>query len=82
MGSSICPIAIGGLFTYLAGQDYNDADKIKRELQLPSSGGEHYQARVQENHDLVNKGKRKNIIGGTLMGIGAAMLGAGFVLSF
>jgi len=83
MGSSIAPILIGGLFTYLASQNYDEADKIKQELEKPvSSGGEHYQAKVKENHDLVNKGKRENIIGGTLIGVGVAMLGVGFVLSF
>lgn len=83
MGSSIAPVVIGGLFTYLASKNYDEADKIKQELEKPvSSGGEHYQAKIKENHDLVNKGKRENIIGGTLIGVGVAMLGVGFVLSF
>lgn len=83
MGSSLGPVLIGGLFAYMASQDYSDAEKIKKELNLPvSSGGEHYREKIQENHNLVSKGKRKTIIGGTLLGVGAAMLTAGFVLSF
>ncbi len=83
MGSSAAPILMGGLFTYLANKNYDKADKIKHELEKPvSSGGANYQAKVKENHDLVDKGKRENIIGGTLIGVGVAMLGVGFVLSF
>lgn len=83
MGSSIAPILAGALLTYLAIQDYDDAKQIKNELSIPSSfSGEHYQARVHKNHDLVNKGKRKMIGGTTLIGTGVLMLGIGIVLTF
>lgn len=83
MGASIAPIIVGALFTYLANQDYDDADKIKQDLQRPAStAGSAYQKKVKENHDLVHKGERKMIIGGSLIGTGIIMLGVGFVLAF
>ena len=83
MGSSIAPILIGALFTYLATVDYDDADKIKQELGRPAAaGGAHYQQRVEDNHELVQKGDRKMVIGGSLIGAGVLLLGFGIVLAF
>ncbi|MCQ2105782.1 MAG: PEGA domain-containing protein [Fibrobacter sp.] len=83
MGASIAPIVIGALFTYLANQDYDDADKIKQELERPaSSAGATFQEKIKENHDLVKKGDRKMIAGGSLIGGGLIMLSVGFVLAF
>jgi hypothetical protein len=82
MGTSIAPFLLGALFTYLAMVDYDDADKIKDSLKFPASGGEKYQAKVKENKDLAESGDRKMIIGGSLLGAGALLLGVGFVLSF
>lgn len=83
MGSSIAPILIGALFTYLASIDYDDADKIKQELGRPAAaGGAHYQQRVDDNHELVHKGDRKMVIGGSLIGTGVLLLGVGIVLAF
>jgi hypothetical protein len=82
MGSSIAPILLGALFTYLANVDYDDADKIKREMDRPSAKGENFQAKAKENRDLVDSGDRKMIIGGSLLGTGVLLLGIGFALSF
>ena len=82
MGSSIAPILLGTLFIYLANIDYEDADKIKQDLDRPAAGGENYQARVAENKDLVDNGDKKMIIGGSLLGAGIVLLGVGFVLTF
>lgn len=83
IGSAFAPVLVGGMFTYLASQDYDDANKIKQELNRPAtSGGAHYQQKIQDNHDLVEKGKRKMTIGGSLIGAGLAILGIGFVLTF
>lgn len=83
MGSSIAPIIAGAIVTFLATRDYDDAKTIKDQLEKPAaSGGAHYQAKVQENHDLVEKGDRKMIVGGSLLGAGALMLGVGFLLTF
>lgn len=83
MGSSIAPIIAGGLLTLLAYQDYDDAQKIKDELKTPAAaGGTNFQAKVDKNHDLVEKGDRKIIIGGSLLGCGVLMFGAGILLSF
>lgn len=82
MGSSIAPILLGTLFIYLANIDYEDADKIKQDLDRPAAGGENFQARVAENKDLVDKGDRKMAVGGTLLGAGVILLGVGFVLTF
>ena len=82
MGSSIAPILLGTLFIYLANLDYEDADKIKQDLDRPVAGGENYQARVSKNKDYVDKGDQKMIIGGSLLGAGFVLLGVGFVLTF
>lgn len=82
MGVSIAPILLGALFTYLAVTDYDDADKIKEKLDTPSAGGKNYNKKVEKNSDLVHKGNRKMIIGGSLFGVGAALLSIGAVLTF
>lgn len=83
MGSAIAPLVVGGLFVILANNDYDEAKKIKNSLSRPASaGGVHYQEQLEKNHDLVDKGKRKMAIGGTLLGVGALMLGFGFAISF
>ena len=82
MGSSIAPILLGTLFIYLANIDYEDADKIKQDLDRPAAGGENFQARAAENKDLVDKGDKKMAVGGALLGTGIILLGVGFVLTF
>ena len=82
MGSSIAPILLGTLFIYLANLDYDDADKIKQNLDRPAAGGEIFQEKAAKNKDLVDKGDKKMIIGGSLLGTGLILLGAGFVLTF
>ena len=82
MGSSVAPILLGTLFIYLANIDYEDADKIKQELDRPAAGGENFQARAAENKDLVDKGDKKMTVGGALLGTGIVLLGVGFVLTF
>ena len=82
MGSSIAPILLGTLFIYLANIDYEDADKIKQDLDRPAAGGENFQARAAENKDLVDKGDKKMTVGGALLGTGIILLGVGFVLTF
>lgn len=82
MGSSVAPILLGTLFIYLANIDYEDADKIKQELDRPAAGGENFQARAAENRDLVDKGDKKMTVGGALLGTGIVLLGVGFVLTF
>lgn len=82
MGTSIAPILLGALFTYLAYTDYDDADNIKQELDRPAAGGENFKAKAKENRDLVESGDRKMIIGGSLLGGGILLLGIGFVLTF
>ena len=82
MGTSIAPLLLGALFTYLATVDYDDADAVKNELDRPASGGENYQKKVQKNKDLVEKGDRKMVIGGSLIGAGVLLFGIGLVLTF
>ena len=82
MGSSIAPILLGALFVYLANQDYDDADKIKLSLDRPAAGGDNYQSKASKNKDYVDSGDKKMIIGGSLLGVGALLLGVGFVLTF
>lgn len=83
MGASVAPILIGALFTYLASCDYDDAKKIKDDLNRPATAnGDHFQEKIDENHDLVHKGDRKMIIGGSLIGAGILVFGIGFALNF
>ena len=82
MGSALAPLLLGTLFVYLANVDYDDADRIKQDLDRPAAGGEIFQEKAAENKDLVDKGDQKMIIGGSLLGTGVILLGVGFVLSF
>ena len=83
MGSSIAPILIGALFTYLAYEDYDDAEKIKNDLSIPAtSNGANYQKLVRKNHKKVDQGDKKMIIGGSLIGSGLLLFGIGFTLAF
>ena len=82
MGSALAPLLLGTLFVYLANVDYDDADRIKQDLDRPAAGGEIFQEKAAENKDLVDKGDQKMIIGGSLLGAGVILLGVGFVLSF
>ena len=83
MGSSAAPILMGSLLLYLAQQDYDDAEKIKNELKMPSAAkGENFNAKVKKNKDLVDSGDRYTIIGGSLIGTGIAVFGLGLFLSF
>jgi len=83
MGSSVAPILAGALLTYLGSQNYDDAKQIKNELNIPAAfNGENYQAKINENKDLVDKGNRKSTIGGALIGTGVLMLGIGILLTF
>ena len=83
MGVSIAPIIVGALFTYLGQLDYDDAEDIKDELNYSAtSGGDFYQAKVEENQDLIEKGDQKTIIGLTLIGAGIIVFGVGLFISF
>lgn len=83
MGVSIAPILVGAIFSYLAFLDYDDADTIKKDLEsAPSANGANYQAKVDENRDLVKDGDKKLVIGGSLIGSGIALFGLGLFFSF
>ncbi len=83
MGSAIAPVLIGALFAYLAYQDYDDAGYVKDELnRSATTNGENFQKLVKKNHNLVDDGDKKMVIGGSLLGVGAAMFAIGFALSF
>ncbi|MCF0215492.1 MAG: hypothetical protein HUK21_03350 [Fibrobacteraceae bacterium] len=83
MGASVAPIVVGLVFTYLATQDYNDAESVKDDLQKPGTAeGANYNKLVKKNHDLVDKGDNKMILGGSLIGGGILLFGIGFVLTF
>lgn len=83
MGSAIAPILVGALITYLAVDDYDEAKKIKNDLKKPAApDGAKFQKLVDKNHDLVDSGDRKMIVGGSLVGAGILLFGVGFTLSF
>ena len=83
MGTSIAPLIMGAIFAYLGSQDYDDADEIKSQLQMPgSSYGENFQNKVKKNHDLVDSGDKKMIIGASLAGASVILFGVGFFLAF
>ena len=83
MGSSIAPAVIGALFLYLAQKDYDEAEDIKGKLRMPSAAkGEKFNSMVKKNKDLVDKGDKKMIIGGSLAGAGVLLFGVGLFLSF
>lgn len=82
-GSAIAPIITGAIFSYLSHKDYEEARKIKKNLEQPSiADGAHFQELVDKNSDLVEKGDQKLIIGGSLFGLGAIMIGFGLTILF
>lgn len=82
-GSAIAPIITGALFTYLSHKNYEEAKEIKNSLMQPSiQDGDHFQRLVEKNKDLVEKGDRKLVIGGSLFGLGALMIGFGLTILF
>ena len=82
IGSSIAPILLGTLIMYLGTIDYDDADRIKEDLNRPAARGENFQDQTAENKDLIDKGNKKMIVGGSLLGAGIILLGVGIVLNF
>ena len=82
IGSSIAPILLGTLIMYLGTIDYDDADRIKEDLNRPAARGVNFQEQAAENKDLIDKGDKKMIIGGSLLGAGIVLLGVGIVLNF
>lgn len=83
MGLSIAPVAVGALFAYLGSKDYDDADDIKKELSMPGdTNGANYQKKVKKNKDLADKGDKKMIIGGSLVGTGLVLFGLGLFFTF
>lgn len=83
IGGALGSAVIGALFLYLAHIDYTDADDIKSQLNTPGSlQGKNFQKEVKKNHDLVKHGDQKTVVGGTLLGVGAALLGFGLYFVF
>lgn len=83
MATSVAPLIVGAIFTYLASQDYDDADAIKKELNMPgSTHGENFQAKIKKNKKLVDEGDKKMIIGASLAGTSVLLFGIGLFFTF
>lgn len=83
MSCAVAPVVVGAIFAYLGHKDYEDADDIKDDLQVPGSvHGEEYQKLVKKNRQLVDDGDKKMIIGASLAGSGVVLLGLGLFFAF
>lgn len=83
LGVSAVPFIFGGIFTYLAAKDYEDARKTRDELKKPHIGnGKHYSELKQKNKDYAEKGDTKLTIGISSFALGAALLATGIVFTF
>ncbi|MCL1967092.1 MAG: PEGA domain-containing protein [Fibromonadales bacterium] len=82
LGGSIGPFVAGSTLFILAHYDYKKASDIKKELEVPSFGGENFKARVEENHKAVKAGDSKMVFGAGLIGLSLLLAGIGFSISF
>ena len=82
LGGSLGPLAAGTTLFILARNDYKKARDIKKELEIPSFGGENFKAKVEENHKAVKAGDSKMRFGAGLIGFSLLLAGVGFSMSF
>jgi hypothetical protein len=82
LGGSVGPFIAGITLFALAQNDYNRARDIKKELEVPSFGGENFKARVEKNHKAVKAGDSKMGFGAGLIGLSLLLAGVGFSISF
>jgi len=82
LGGSIGPLVAGTTLFVLAHKDYKSARDIKKELEIPSIGGENFKAKVEENHRAVKAGDSKMRFGAGLVGFSVLLAGVGFFMSF
>jgi hypothetical protein len=82
LGGSLGPLAAGVTLCILAQNDYKKARDIKKELEIPSFGGENFKSKVEENHKAVKAGDSKITFGAGLIGLSLLLAGIGFSISF
>lgn len=83
MGASIVPLALGGVFTYLASKDYEKARDIRDELKTPHIGnGDGYKSKKEDNKKYAERGDTKLIIGVSAFGVAGALLATGIIITF
>ena len=83
LGCAIAPAVAGGILLYLAEKDRDKAKSIKKELEMPSSGGgKNFTSKVRENHRYADRSKNERIVGTGFLVLAGGLLGAGLILSF
>jgi len=82
LGGSIGPLIAGTTLFILAQDDYKKARDIKKELEIPSFGGENFKAKVEENNKAAKAGDSKMAFGAGFIGLSLLLAGIGFSISF
>jgi hypothetical protein len=82
LGGSAGPLIAGLVLCYFAQDDYNRAKSLKEELEVPSFGGQNFNAKVNENHKAIKDGNFKMATGAGLIGFSLLLAGVGFAISF
>ncbi len=83
LGTAIAPAIAGGILLYIAEKDRDKAKSIKKELDMPSSGGgKNFQTLLDRNHRYADRAKTERYVGTGFLVLAGGLLAAGVVLSF
>ncbi len=83
MGSAVIPAILGTTFILLGQKDYDEAERLKKELENPHvQNGEAYNKKLQKNKDRAERGDIRTGIGIAGLALSAGLLGVGFFIAF
>jgi|GEM_PF-2826021 len=83
VGVSIAPTLVGGVLLWLSTKDFNRAERLKHDLEQPSTGsGPQYADAIAENRQAVNEGQHKILLGSGLVALGVILASVGISLWF
>lgn len=83
MGTSIAPAVAGGILTFIAYEKYDQAKRIKQDLERPGTvQGDKYQSKKKQNKKYADQGDHYLYSAIACFGTAAALLGIGFAFTF
>lgn len=83
LGTAIAPAIAGGILLYIAEKDRDKAKSIKKELDMPSSGGgKNFQTLLDRNHRYADRAKTERYVGTGFLILAGGLLATGIILSF
>lgn len=83
IGTALAPAIAGGIFLYVSEKDRDKAKSIKKELNMPSSGGgKNFQTLLDRNHRYADRAKTERYVGTGFLILAGGLLATGIILSF